>query len=34
MIIIGLDKWLSEMEDLVANQKPPSADAKVVKGMQ
>ncbi|XP_035712122.1 microtubule-actin cross-linking factor 1 isoform X8 [Folsomia candida] len=27
----GLDKWLSEMEDLVANQKPPSADAKVVK---
>jgi hypothetical protein len=28
----GLDKWLSEMEELVANQKPPSADYKVVKG--
>jgi len=27
----GLGKWLSEMEDLVANQKPPSADFKVVK---
>lgn len=27
----GLDKWLSEMEELVANQKPPSADFKVVK---
>jgi dystonin len=27
----GLDKWLSEMEDLVKNQKPPSADFKVVK---
>lgn len=27
----GLDKWLSEMEEMVANQKPPSADYKVVK---
>jgi len=27
----GLSKWLSDTEDLVANQKPPSADYKVVK---
>lgn len=27
----GLDKWLTDTEDLVANQKPPSADYKVVK---
>lgn len=27
----GLDKWLTDTEELVANQKPPSADYKVVK---
>ncbi|XP_055390514.1 dystonin isoform X42 [Condylostylus longicornis] len=27
----GLSKWLSDTEDMVANQKPPSADYKVVK---
>ncbi|KAK7865644.1 hypothetical protein R5R35_006900 [Gryllus longicercus] len=27
----GLEKWLSETENMVANQKPPSADYKVVK---
>ena len=27
----GLSKWLSDTEDMVANQKPPSADFKVVK---
>lgn len=27
----GLAKWLTDTEDLVANQKPPSADYKVVK---
>ncbi|XP_024083990.1 dystonin isoform X23 [Cimex lectularius] len=27
----GLSKWLSDMEDMVANQKAPSADYKVVK---
>lgn len=27
----GLAKWLSDTEEMVANQKPPSADYKVVK---
>ena len=27
----GLSKWLSDTEEMVANQKPPSADYKVVK---
>lgn len=27
----GLAKWLTDTEELVANQKPPSADYKVVK---
>ncbi|XP_063388361.1 microtubule-actin cross-linking factor 1 [Cydia fagiglandana] len=29
--LAGLDKWLSDTEDMVRNQKPPSADYKVVK---
>jgi len=29
--LAGLAKWLTDTEDLVANQKPPSADYKVVK---
>lgn len=27
----GLSKWLSDTEEMVANQRPPSADYKVVK---
>ena len=27
----GLAKWLTDTEEMVANQKPPSADYKVVK---
>jgi len=27
----GLSKWLSDTEEMVSNQKPPSADYKVVK---
>lgn len=27
----GLSKWLADTEEMVANQKPPSADYKVVK---
>lgn len=27
----GLAKWLADTEEMVANQKPPSADYKVVK---
>ena len=27
----GLEKWLTDTEEMVANQKPPSADYKVVK---
>ncbi|XP_028029404.1 dystonin isoform X13 [Bombyx mandarina] len=29
--LAGLDKWLADTEDMVRNQKPPSADYKVVK---
>lgn len=29
--LAGLEKWLSDTEDMVHNQKPPSADYKVVK---
>lgn len=29
--LAGLAKWLTDTEDMVANQKPPSADYKVVK---
>lgn len=29
--LAGLAKWLTDTEEMVANQKPPSADYKVVK---
>lgn len=29
--LAGLEKWLADTEDMVNNQKPPSADYKVVK---